>query len=96
MTGATVLFGRTCFGPHRDLFQRHYKSLRQQPALSFAEPGKERQDSVYNGLQHVRPEAELVAVHDSARPLIEATDAKACMEDALQVSCGGMCLDTVV
>ena len=51
----------------------------------FALPGVERQDSVYSGLQEIRPEAALVAVHDSARPLLDPTDAAACMADAQQV-----------
>lgn len=52
---------------------------------SFALPGIERQDSVYNGLQAVSSKSELVAVHDSARPLLQAEDAAACMLDAQQV-----------
>jgi 2-C-methyl-D-erythritol 4-phosphate cytidylyltransferase len=32
--------------------------------------GKERQDSVYNGLMHVDPNSEIVIVHDGVRPLI--------------------------
>jgi 2-C-methyl-D-erythritol 4-phosphate cytidylyltransferase len=40
--------------------------------------GRERQDSVWNGLQAIQPEAEIVAIQDGARPctsseLIEAT-----------------------
>jgi 2-C-methyl-D-erythritol 4-phosphate cytidylyltransferase len=31
--------------------------------------GAERQDSVWNGLQVISPESELVAIHDGARPL---------------------------
>lgn len=53
---------------------------------SFALPGIERQDSVYSGLQQIRPDAALVAVHDSARPLLDAADAAACMVDAQEVS----------
>ena len=49
-------------------------------------PGIERQDSVYSGLQAVRPHAALVAVHDSARPLLESADAAACMADAQEVA----------
>ena len=40
------------------------------PACKFADSGKERQDSVWNGLEQVSPQADLVAVHDSARPFI--------------------------
>ena len=32
--------------------------------------GEERQDSVWNGLQVVSPEADIVLVHDAARPLV--------------------------
>lgn len=34
--------------------------------------GKERQDSVYNGLRHLPPTCQWVAVHDGARPLLPA------------------------
>ncbi|TXI41176.1 MAG: 2-C-methyl-D-erythritol 4-phosphate cytidylyltransferase [Nitrosomonas sp.] len=37
---------------------------------SFAEPGLRRQDSVYNGLQKVSEDCDLVCIHDSARPFI--------------------------
>lgn len=36
----------------------------------FAKPGPRRQDSVYNGFQHVSPDSELILIHDAARPLI--------------------------
>lgn len=53
-------------------------------ALKFARPGKERQDSVFSGLQAVAASAALVAVHDSARPLVREEDVRRCMEDAMQ------------
>jgi len=34
--------------------------------------GAERQDSVWNGLQAVRPDCEVVAIHDGARPCVSA------------------------
>src|SRR5512146_1941816 len=34
--------------------------------------GRERGDSVYNGLEDLPPEAEIVLVHDAARPLADA------------------------
>jgi 2-C-methyl-D-erythritol 4-phosphate cytidylyltransferase len=48
----------------------------------FAPGGKERQDSVWNGLEALSPRAEIVAIQDAARPctslaLIEATIAAA-------------------
>ncbi|RHN65147.1 putative 2-C-methyl-D-erythritol 4-phosphate cytidylyltransferase [Medicago truncatula] len=57
-----------------------------QPDLKFALPGKERQDSVYNGLQEcatVDPNSELVCVHDSARPLVLQEDVKKVLKDGL-------------
>ena len=49
--------------------------------------GKERQDSVWNGLQALSPDAEIVAIQDAARPctslaLIEATIAAELAEGA--------------
>ena len=38
--------------------------------IKFAAPGKERQDSVFNGLQTIPDNAALVCVHDAARPLV--------------------------
>jgi 2-C-methyl-D-erythritol 4-phosphate cytidylyltransferase len=40
--------------------------------IHFAEPGTHRQDSVYNGLQKVHAQSNLVCVHDSARPFVDA------------------------
>lgn len=39
-------------------------------SCKFAAPGKERQDSVWNGLAEVAPDTDLVAIHDSVRPFI--------------------------
>jgi 2-C-methyl-D-erythritol 4-phosphate cytidylyltransferase len=47
-----------------------------QIPIKFALPGKERQDSVYNGLQEIDGDSELVCVHDSARPLVSSEDVK--------------------
>ncbi|CAN1301063.1 2-C-methyl-D-erythritol 4-phosphate cytidylyltransferase, chloroplastic [Linum perenne] len=50
--------------------------------LKFALPGKERQDSVYNGLQEIDSSSELVCIHDSARPLVLAADVRKVIKDA--------------
>lgn len=70
----------------RDGMQSAFEELAQQ--FPFEKPfrlvpgGKERQDSVWNGLEAVNPSAEIVAIQDAARPctsedLIEATIAAA-------------------
>lgn len=66
----------------RDGMQKDFEelaaTLELQKPYRFATGGKERQDSVWNGLQAIAPSAELVAIQDAARPctpldLIEAT-----------------------
>ena len=55
--------------------------------LQIVAGGKERQDSVWNGLQHLSAESEIVAIQDAARPctslaLIQATIAAARQDGA--------------
>ena len=50
--------------------------------LKFARPGKERQDSAFNGFAVASDGASLIAIHDSARPLFTADLAAACFHDA--------------
>ncbi len=66
----------------RDGMQSAFTELAQQngfkKAFRLVPGGKERQDSVCNGLQALSPKAEIVAIQDGARPctsveLIEAT-----------------------
>lgn len=40
------------------------------PTVQFVEGGQERQDSIRNGLDLLRPDVDLVLVHDAARPLV--------------------------
>jgi len=50
-------------------------------AVEIVAGGAERQDSVAAGLAHVR-DAELVAVHDAARPFVRGEQIAACVEAA--------------
>ncbi|KAG2494923.1 hypothetical protein HYH03_006858 [Edaphochlamys debaryana] len=74
-----------CDPSWRDLFEKRFPGLPKSITFKWALPGAERQDSVYNGLQQVSPSAAIVAVHDSARPLVTAADARKCMQDGLTV-----------
>lgn len=47
--------------------EKRYTKIR-----ALVEGGKERQDSVYQGLQRLPQDTDLVAVHDAARPLLTA------------------------
>lgn len=75
-----------CNPDYRALFQEYYEKLPRKPRLVFAEPGAERQDSVSNGFKAIdRQQAVLVAIHDSARPLITAEETRKCLQDGLTV-----------
>lgn len=65
---------------HRERFARHIDLLGSK--LTFAMPGKERQNSVFNGLMMVREGASLACIHDSARPLVTVESVRHVLEDA--------------
>lgn len=52
--------------------------------LVFADPGKERQNSVENGLAQLGDDCTLVAIHDAARPLVTLDAIERCFADAAQ------------
>ena len=58
----------------RDGMQEHFeelaKLLHPTKPWRLAIGGKERQDSVWNGLQAIAKEAKCVAIHDGARPCV--------------------------
>ena len=51
--------------------------------IRWADPGVERQDSVFSGLQHVPDACSVVAIHDAARPLVTVDEITRCVQDAL-------------
>ncbi|MCL2742401.1 MAG: 2-C-methyl-D-erythritol 4-phosphate cytidylyltransferase [Planctomycetaceae bacterium] len=51
-------------------FRQEYAEEIKRFSLTLVEGGKERDDSVLNGLNVVLPEIEYVAVHDAARPCV--------------------------
>jgi len=62
----------------KSAFEELAATLELEKPFRFATGGKERQDSVWNGLQALSPAADIVAIQDGARPctpaeLIEAT-----------------------
>lgn len=52
--------------------------------ITFVEGGKRRQDSVYQGLQQLSPDAEMICIHDGVRPFISGELFEAVLEAALQ------------
>ncbi|KAL2926646.1 2-C-methyl-D-erythritol 4-phosphate cytidylyltransferase chloroplastic [Bienertia sinuspersici] len=68
-----------CDPSYKDIFEEIRDKI--DVGLSFTEPGKERQDSVYNGLQAIDSNVELVCIHDSARPLTLSQDIEKVLND---------------
>uniref|UniRef100_A0A0G4G981 2-C-methyl-D-erythritol 4-phosphate cytidylyltransferase, chloroplastic n=1 Tax=Chromera velia CCMP2878 TaxID=1169474 RepID=A0A0G4G981_9ALVE len=75
---------------YRDEYRLVYEEIAKSregfhvPELRFADPGKERQNSVSNGMDAAPPECSLLAVHDSARPLVTPEEVEAVVRDAFQ------------
>lgn len=74
-----------CEDEWKSVFEECHDRIGKVKPLKFASPGAERQDSVFNGLQEISPHAELVAIHDSARPLVRESDVLNCIIDATEV-----------
>ncbi|KAM6590436.1 hypothetical protein CsatA_013041 [Cannabis sativa] len=68
-----------CDPSYEDIFEDSKDKI--HVGLKFALPGKERQDSVYSGLQAIDPNSKLVCIHDSARPLVTTEEVKKVIED---------------
>lgn len=62
---AIVLVRRADYAAQAENVARDFSKV-----VAFAEGGRERQDSVWNGLEKCDPRTEIVAVHDGARPLV--------------------------
>ncbi|XP_065849810.1 2-C-methyl-D-erythritol 4-phosphate cytidylyltransferase, chloroplastic-like [Euphorbia lathyris] len=69
-----------CDPSYQDIFEDAKENINID--LKFALPGKERQDSVYSGLQAIDLNSELVCIHDSARPLVTSADVQKVLKDA--------------
>eukprot|EP00798_Chlamydomonas_sp_ICE-L_P031693 gene31694-6897_t len=74
-----------CDPSWKDVFEKRFPNLPKSVQFKWALPGAERQDSVFNGLQEISPTSELVAIHDSARPLTTPADAAKCFMDGWTV-----------
>mmetsp|Transcript_52762 Transcript_52762/g.99077 ORF Transcript_52762/g.99077 Transcript_52762/m.99077 type:complete len:372 (+) Transcript_52762:107-1222(+) len=71
-----------CDPTYQDVFTgAAEKGFTHGKPLLFAPPGKERMDSVENGVKAVE-NGKLVCIHDSARPLVRVEDVRQCFADA--------------
>ena len=56
--------------------------------VTLAQGGEDRQQSVYNGLRAVNPAAEIIAIHDGARPLVTRAVIERTIESAKRCGSG--------
>lgn len=74
-----------CQQEHQEFFKEIFDTKKHAGIeLKFALPGKRRQDSVFNGLQEISKESELVCIHDSARPLITREMVERVLQDGYE------------
>jgi 2-C-methyl-D-erythritol 4-phosphate cytidylyltransferase len=66
-------------------FEELVEMVQPRKPFRFAVGGKERQDSVWNGLQALAPQADIVAIQDAARPCATAELIAATVEAARKV-----------
>lgn len=66
-------------------FREEYNHiLAEDIRICWADPGIERQGSVFNGLNKVPDGCSIVAVHDSARPLVTVEEVKNVLNDGIK------------
>ncbi len=63
---------------------RERKKKLSQPHVVFAEAGATRMGSVRNGFKQISEDADVVAIHDGARPLVTAEIIRAAVEEAYE------------
>ncbi|MSU63308.1 MAG: 2-C-methyl-D-erythritol 4-phosphate cytidylyltransferase [Pedosphaera sp.] len=69
----------------QDAFKELAREYKFRKPFKLAVGGRERQDSVWNGLQAVPPETEIVAIQDGARPCTSMEIIRATIEEARKV-----------
>lgn len=74
-----------CDPSWKHVFEDALVRIGSSKPVKFALPGAERQDSMTNGFKEIKSDAALVAIHDSARPLVTAEECQLCFQDALTV-----------
>ncbi|MCX7915111.1 MAG: 2-C-methyl-D-erythritol 4-phosphate cytidylyltransferase [Verrucomicrobiae bacterium] len=80
---AIVLVRRPDYAAQAETLAREFPKV-----TAFADGGKERQDSVWNGLEKCDPRTEIVAVQDGARPLVTPELIAATIASARQFGTG--------
>lgn len=77
-----------------DIFEECIRPYGFRKLAAVADGGDDRQASVYNGLARVSPDAEIIAVHDGARPLV--TPQIIASSVLVAAACGAACVGVPV
>ncbi|MDO5377357.1 MAG: 2-C-methyl-D-erythritol 2,4-cyclodiphosphate synthase [Clostridia bacterium] len=80
--GIVVVTGRDDLAEMRELFERFHVHAR------LAEGGADRQESVLRGLEATKAAAEIIAIHDGARPLVTREVIERTIESAKRYGSG--------
>jgi 2-C-methyl-D-erythritol 4-phosphate cytidylyltransferase len=67
-----------------------YHSLFEGFSITFAQPGPQRQDSVFNGLQMTSIEADWICIHDAARPFIDRERIKLLLQEGRETGAASL------
>ncbi|NDE82303.1 MAG: 2-C-methyl-D-erythritol 4-phosphate cytidylyltransferase [Chlamydiia bacterium] len=62
---------------------RHYFTDYTDHKIRFAPPGQTRQESVHQGMLRASADAQLICIHDSARPLLNKIDLDLILEEGI-------------
>lgn len=74
-----IVTGKDCISYCQKEFVEKYHITKVSQIIAG---GKERQDSVYNGLKAVNEKTKIVAVHDGVRPFVKITDIEKTIKEA--------------
>lgn len=69
-----------------------YQNRFDAPNVKFALPGERRQDSVENGFKITSPQADLILIHDAARPFIDAAIIQPLIEAGKEYGAGALAM----
>lgn len=68
---------------------------RSDKTIRFADPGLRRQDSAYAGLMRCSSDADLICIHDAARPFLQGIPFAALVQEASRVGAAALALKAV-
>lgn len=80
---------------HLGLFEEALRDLALPRPVLLIEGGERRQDSVWNALQALEPDTEIVAIHDAARPFVPLRSVEASIDAAARYGAATVAVPSV-